>query len=537
MINITFLLKIFGELQWIKTLIILTFRHSKRKQEGSMRESTIMHLQRRMRKGEISSRTIVAQYLRRIEAIDMSGPKLNALIEINPEALTIAEILDDERLSGHARGPLHGIPIVLKDNIDTADQMTTTAGSLALAGVKASKDAYLVQKLSQAGVVILGKANLSEWANFRSTHSVSGWSSRGGQTLNPYALDRNPCGSSSGSAVAVAANLCMAAVGTETDGSIICPSQTNGIVGLKPTLGLISRSGIVPIAHSQDSAGPMGRCVEDVALLLGAMTGADPLDPITAESVGKSYQDYHQFLDMDGLKGARLGVARNYFGFNPHVDRLMEKCLQELKSCGAELVDPVNLENADSIDATELEVLLYEFKADLNAYLSKLGQDAQIHSLSDVIAFNDNQKDQVMPFFGQERMMMANEKGALTDQSYLEALAANHRLSRAEGIDAALRKHNLDAIVAPSGRPAWLTDYANGDSHSGGCTSPAAVAGYPHITVPAGYIYGLPVGLSFFASAYAEPALLRIAYAFEQATRYRQPPKFPRTVHFDKNYS
>lgn len=502
-----------------------------------MRESTIMNLQRRMRRGETDARTVAAQYLRRIEAIDISGPKLNALIEINPEALSIAELMDDERQSGQVRGPLHGIPIVLKDNIDTADQMTTTAGSLALAGEKAAKDAFLVEKLRQAGVVVLGKANLSEWANFRSTHSVSGWSSRGGQTLNPYALDRNPCGSSSGSAVAVAANLCMAAVGTETDGSIICPSQTNGIVGLKPTLGLVSRSGIVPIAHSQDTAGPMGRCVEDVALLLGAMTGVDPLDPATTESVGKSYQDYRRYLHKDGLKGARLGVARNFFGFNPRVDQLMEGCLQVLKACGAELVDPANLENADSTDPTEMEVLLYEFKADLNAYLSNLGQTARVHSLSEVIAFNEDHKDQVMPFFGQERMRLAEEKGPLSDQSYLDALTANHKLSRAEGIDATLKKYNLDAIVAPSGGPAWLTDYANGDSHSGGCTSPAAVAGYPHITVPAGFIYGLPVGISFFASAYSEPVLLRIAYAFEQATHYRRPPKFVRTAHFDKKYS
>jgi amidase len=501
-----------------------------------MRESTIMNLQRRMRRGEITTRTIVAQYLRRIEAIDMSGPKLNALIEINPEALSIAELMDDERQSGHLRGPLHGIPIVLKDNIDTADQMTTTAGSLALLGVKAAKDAFLVEKLRQAGVVIIGKANLSEWANFRSTHSVSGWSSRGGQTLNPYALDRNPCGSSSGSAVAVAANLCMAAVGTETDGSIICPSQTNGIVGLKPTLGLVSRSGIVPIAHSQDSAGPMARCVEDVALLLGAITGVDPLDPATTESAGKSYQDYHQFLARDGLKGARLGVARNFFGFNPRVDQMMEECLQILKRSGAELVDPANLKNTDAIDPTEIEVLLYEFKADLNAYLSKLGQAARVHSLGDVIAFNDKNREQVMPFFGQERMQMAHEKGSLTDQGYLDALSANHRLSRVEGIDATLKKHSLDAIVAPSGGPAWLTDYANGDPQSGGCTSPAAVAGYPHITVPAGFIYGLPVGVSFFASAFSEPVLLRIAYAFEQATHYRRPPKFGRTVKFDTNY-
>jgi amidase len=499
-----------------------------------MRESTILHLQRRMRRGEISSSKIVTQYLRRIEAIDISGPKLNALIEINPEAMSIAESLDEERISGYLRGPLHGIPIVLKDNIDTADQMTTTAGSLALTGVTAAEDAFLVQKLRRAGVVILGKANLSEWANFRSTHSVSGWSSRGGQTRNPYGLDRNPCGSSSGSAVAVAANLCMAAVGTETDGSIICPAQANGVVGLKPTLGLISRSGIIPIAHSQDTAGPMGRCVEDVAILLGAMTGVDPLDPTTSDSAGKSYEDYRQFLHKDGLKGVRLGVARNFFGFNPKVDKLLDECLKVLKTCGAELVDPANLENAEAADSTELEVLLYEFNSDLNAYLSKLGPGARVHSLQELIRFNEENKDKVMPFFGQERMLMASEKGSLSDQDYLKALADNHRLSREEGIDATLRNHNLDAIVAPSGGPAWLTDYANGDSHAGGCTSPAAVAGYPHITVPAGYIHGLPVGLSFFSTAYAEPSLLRMAYAFEQATHIRKPPEFARTIHFDE---
>jgi amidase len=497
-----------------------------------MRESTIQHLHRRMLRGEISALNIVQQFLRRIEAIDMSGPKLNAIIEINPEALSFAEILDEEIKSGHVRGPLHGIPVVLKDNIDTADQMTTTAGSLALAGVTAAEDAFLVKKLRQAGVIILGKANLSEWANFRSTHSVSGWSSRGGQTHNPYALDRNPCGSSSGSAVAVAANLCMAAVGTETDGSIICPSQANGIVGLKPTLGLVSRSGIVPIAHSQDTAGPMGRCVEDVAILLGAMTGIDPLDPPTSESAGKTHQDYLQFLHKDGLKGVRLGVARNYFGFNSKVDKLIGGCLQELKKCGAELVDPANLENMDAIDPTELEVLYYEFKADLNAYLSKLGPEARVHSLADVIAFNNDNQSQVMPFFGQERMLVANEKGPLTDQDYLDALATNLRLSRAEGIDATLKQFNLDAIIAPSGSPAWSTDYVNGDCHTESCTSPAAVAGYPHITVPAGTVFGLSVGLSFFASAYSEPILLRIAYAFEQATHYRRPPKFARTVNY-----
>jgi amidase len=502
-----------------------------------MRERTILHFNKRILRGETSAKKIVEQFLRRIEAIDMSGPKLNAILEINPEALSIAELLDEEIKSGHVRGPMHGVPIVLKGNIETADRMTTTAGSLALAGEVASQDAFLVKKLRQAGAVILGKSNLSEWANFRSTHSVSGWSSQGGQTRNPYALDRNPCGSSSGSAVAVAANLCMAAVGTETDGSIICPSQANGIVGLKPTLGLVSRSGIVPIAHSQDTAGPMGRSVEDVAILLGAMTGNDPLDPVTSESAGKSYQDYRKFLRKDGLKGVRLGVARNFFGFNPHVDKIIEDCLIALRNCGAELVDPVNLENMDAIDPTEIEVLLYEFKSDLNAYLSKFGPEARVHSLADVIAFNKANQGQVMPFFGQERMLMADEKGPLTDENYLKALAANLRLSRTEGIDSTLKRYDLDAIVAPSGGPAWLTDYANGDSHAGGCTSPAAVAGYPHITVPAGTVFGLPVGLSFFASAYSEPVLLRIAFAFEQATYYRHPPRFRKTIDFNKTTS
>ncbi len=497
-----------------------------------MRESTIIRLQRRMRRGEISAREIAKQYLERIEAIDMSGPKLNALIETNPEALLIADLRDAERKSGHERGLLHGIPIVLKDNIETADQMTTTAGSLALAGVSAAKDAYLVNILREAGVVILGKANLSEWANFRSTHSVSGWSSRGGQTRNPYALDRNPCGSSSGSAVAVAANLCMVAVGTETDGSIICPSQANGIVGLKPTLGLISRSGIIPIAHSQDTAGPMGRCVEDVAILLGAMIGVDPDDPLTSDSVAKSFQDYRQFLRKDGLKGARIGVARDYFGFNHHVDKLIEDCLNVMKSCEAELVDPVHPEKPGELDETEMEVLLYEFKFDLSTYLSKLVPEACVHSLSELIAFNDENSARIMPYFGQERMLLASEKGPLTEQKYLDALATNHRLAREEGIDAALLEHNLDAIVAPSGGPAWLTDYVNGDSHSGGFSSLAAVAGYPHITVPAGYVYDLPVGISFFSTAFSEPLLLRLAYAFEQATKHRKPPKFRKTVRY-----
>ena len=487
---------------------------------------TISEMQALMQAGGLSSRQPVERYLERIHSLDRDGPRLNAIIELNPEAQEIAAGLDQERLAGQSRSPLHGVPIVLKDNIDTADRMTTTSGSLALEGHIAAQDAFLVSRLRQAGVVILAKANLSEWANFRSTRSVSGWSSRGGQTLNPYALDRNPCGSSSGSAVAVAADLCAAAVGTETDGSIVCPSHANGVVGIKPTLGLVSRSGVIPISHSQDTAGPIARTVSDAAILLGAMTGIDPRDPATESSQGKSYVDYTQFLKADGLQGARIGVARNFFDFHPRVDQIMETCLEALKSGGAELVDPADIETKDKADDTELEVLFYEFKADLNAYLGALGPGAQVHSLEEVIAFNKANRERVMPYFGQERMLKAQEKGPLTDEAYLKALETNHRLARDEGIDFTLQTHRLDAIVAPTGRPAWLIDYVNGDHYGGGSSSPAAVAGYPNITVPAGYVYGLPVGISFIGAAYSEPTLLRLAYAFEQITRMRQAPRF-----------
>lgn len=490
-------------------------------------ESLTMHeMQAKMRGGELSSRQLVESYLERIQTLDKAGPKLNAIIEINPEALAIADKLDQERAGGQLRGPLHGIPIVLKDNIDTADRMTTTAGSLALEGYIAAQDAFLVSRLRAAGAVILAKANLSEWANFRSTNSISGWSSRGGQTLNPYALDRNPCGSSSGSAVAVAAELCAAAVGTETDGSIICPSHANGVVGIKPTLGLISRSGVIPISHSQDTAGPIARSVWDAAVLLGAMTGVDPRDPATSSSQDKSHHDYTQFLKSNGLQGTRIGVARNFFEFHPLVDKIMEACLEALQAGGAELVDPADIETKDKTDDTEIEVLFYDFKADLNAYLGTLGGQARVHSLEDVIAFNKANQAKVMPYFGQERMLKAQEKGPLTDEAYQKALETNHRLARDEGIDTTLQKHKLDAIVAPSGGPAWLIDYVNGDHYGGGSSSPAAVAGYPNITVPAGYVYGLPVGISFIGTAYTEPTLLRLAYAFEQATQVRKSPQF-----------
>jgi amidase len=474
--------------------------------------------------GALNARAITEAYLERIEALDKQGPGINAMLELNPDALAIADALDMEREETGPRGPLHGIPVALKDNIDTADRMTTTAGSLALAGSTPAQDAYLVGKLRVAGAVILGKTNLSEWANFRSSQSTSGWSSRGGQTRNPYSLDRNPCGSSSGSAVAVAANSCALAIGTETDGSIICPSSANSIVGIKPTLGLVSRSGVIPIAHSQDTAGPMARNVTDAVILLGVLAGADPRDPITQEGRGRLREDYTHYLDPDGMRGARIGVARKFFGFNERVDQLMDQSIEVMKQLGAEIVDPADVVTADRLEDTEFEVLLYEFKAGLNTYLAGLGPDAPLRSLKEVIEFNERHRDEVMPHFGQDILLKAEERGPLSDEAYINALRQNHRLAREEGIDATLRKHQLDAIVAPSGGPAWLTDLVNGDHHSGGCSSPAAVAGYPNITVPAGYVRGLPVGISFFAGAFQEPTLIKLAFAFERATEVRQPP-------------
>ena len=497
-----------------------------------MDEYTISQLGEAMARGEMTARGIVEGYLRRITEVDQAGPRLNSVIEVNPDALEIADALDRERRdrgpSGRrSLGPLHGIPILIKDNIDTADRMQTTAGSLALAGHVAKEDSTVAAKLRAAGAVILGKTNLSEWANFRSNHSTSGWSSRGGQTHNPYALDRNPCGSSSGSGAAVAANLCAAAVGTETDGSIICPSQTCGIVGIKPTLGLVSRAGIVPIAHSQDTAGPMARTVADAAILLGALAGADARDAATA-AAGDHLADYAAELRPDGLRGARIGVARNFFGFNPAVDAIMEECIAALREAGAEVVDPVEVAHVKELGDTEMEVLLYEFHADLDAYLAS--HDGPVRSLAEVMAFNEAHADRVMPHFGQDLMKMALEKGPLTEEKYLQALATDHRLSREEGIDATLTKHNLDALIEPSGGPAWLTDYINGDHYSGGSSAPAAVAGYPSITAPAGYVRGLPVGITFTGTAWSEPKLIRCAYAFEQATHVRRAPEFLPTI-------
>ena len=496
-------------------------------------ELSVAAFQDGMKSGKYTARSLTEKYLARIEAIDRRGPKLTSVIEINPDALAIAEGLDKERKAKGSRGPMHGIPVLIKDNIGTHDRMMTTAGSLALEGSIPAQDAFVARRLREAGAVILGKTNPSEWANIRSSHSTSGWSGRGGLTRNPYALDRNPCGSSSGSGVAVAANLCAVAVGTETDGSVVCPSTVNGIVGIKPTLGLVSRTGIIPIAHSQDTAGPMARTVADAAILLGALAGVDPTDSATAQSRGKASADYTQFLDANGLGGARLGVARKSFGFSDAVDQLMNNALEAMKRQGAVLVDPADVETTDKLGDPEFLVLLYEFKADLNAYLASLGPSARVHSLKEVIEFNERNREKEMPYFGQDVFLKAEEKGPLTSKEYLDALATCQRLSRAEGIDALMDKHHLDALVAPTGSPAWPTDLVNGDHSSGGCSTPAAVAGYPHITVPAGLVFGLPVGISFFGRAYSEPTLIKLAYAFERATKLRQPPRFLATARVD----
>jgi amidase len=488
-------------------------------------EATISDLQARMKSGEISSRSLTQAYLDRMNEIDKNGPAINSVIEVNPDAVSIAEALDRERKEKGPRGPMHGIPVLIKDNIDTADNMQTTAGSLALVGSKPAQDSGVARKLREAGAVILGKTNLSEWANIRSSHSTSGWSGRGGLTKNPYALHRNPCGSSSGSGAATSASLCTVAVGTETDGSVVCPSSANGLVGIKPTLGLISRAGIIPIAHSQDTAGPMARTVRDAAILLGALAGPDPRDIATADAGTKMQKDYTQFLDANGLRGARIGVPRKYFGFNDSVDALMNRLFEEMKTAGAEIVDPADLESHGKFDETELLVLLYELKTDLNAYLAgRPGK--QVRTLADIIAFNDANRDREMPYFGQDLFLKAQEKGPLTDKEYLAAIAANHSLSREHGIDGVMDKFHLDALVAPTGGPAWLTDLANGDHAAGGSSNAAAVAGYPNINVPAGFVFDLPVGISFFGRAWSEPTLLKIAYGFEQLTKARKPPRF-----------
>jgi amidase len=493
-------------------------------------EITIAELQDGLKSGRFTARSLVEKYSARIEEIDKSGPGINSIIEMNPDAPAIADALDKERTEKGPRGPLHGIPALIKDNIDTGDKMMTTAGSLALLGSHAPKDSFVAQKLRAAGAVILGKTNLSEWANIRSSHSTSGWSGRGGLTKNPYVLDRNPCGSSSGTGAAISGNLCAVGIGTETDGSIVCPSSANGLAGIKPTVGLVSRGGIIPISHSQDGAGPMCRSVRDAAVLLGALTGVDPADPATAASAGKSYQDYVRFCDPNGLKGARIGVARKYFGFNDAVDALMEQSLDVLKKEGATLIDPADLETFGKFDDTELLVFMYELKADLNTYLGRLGPSAPVKTLKDVIDFNERNREKEMPYFGQDLFFKSEAKGPLTEKAYLDALEKNHQLARTEGIDALMDKHHLDAIVAPTGGPAWLTDLINGDHVAGGSSNAAAVAGYPNINVTAGFIAGLPIGISFFGRAWSEPTLIRVAYAFEQATKARQAPRFLSTI-------
>jgi amidase len=493
-------------------------------------EITISELQEGIKSGKFTARSLVEKYSARIDEIDKHGPALNSIIELNPDAISIADALDRERKEKGPRGPLHGIPVLIKDNIDTADKMMTTAGSLALVGSKPAKDSHVAQKLRAAGAVILGKTNLSEWANIRSSHSTSGWSGRGGLTKNPYALDRNPCGSSSGSGAGVSANLCAAAIGTETDGSIVCPSSSNGIAGIKPTVGLISRRGIIPISHSQDGAGPMCRTVRDAAILLGALTGVDPADAATTASQGKSFTDYTQFCSPNSLKGARIGVARKYFGFNDAVDALMEQSIDAMKKQGATIIDPADIETLGKFDESELLVFMYELKADLNAYLASLSPNAPVKTLKEIIDFNERNRQKEMPYFGQDLFVKAESKGPLTEKAYLDALEKNHQLARTEGIDATMDKYRLDAIVAPTGGPAWLTDLVNGDHVAGGSSNAAAVAGYPNINVTAGFISGLPVGISFFGRAWSEPTLIRLAYAFEQTTKARQTPRFLPTL-------
>lgn len=479
-----------------------------------------------LKSGKYTSKSLTESYLKRISEIDRHGPAVNSMIELNPDAMKIAEELDRERKTKGPRGPMHGIPIVIKDNIATADKMMTTAGSLALVGCHPLEDSFLVKQLRKAGAVILGKTNLSEWANMRSTHSTSGWSGRGGLTKNPYALDRNTSGSSSGSAAAAAASLSAIAIGTETDGSIVSPSSINGIVGIKPTVGLVSRWGIIPISHSQDTAGPMGRTVRDAAMLLGAMVGVDPRDAASRASAGKYFSDYTRFLDPSGLKGARIGVVRKYFGFLPQVDKIINDAIDAMKQNGAVIVDPVEFKTLGQWGEAETTVLEYELKADMKKYLDTLGPDSKMHTLADLIRFNDEHKKEEMPYFGQELFLAAEAKGPLTDRKYIDARAKCVRLTRREGIHAVMTKHNLDALVAPTDAPAWMTDLVDGDHFLGGSSSAAAVAGYPDITVPAGFVFGLPIGISFFGRAWSESKLIKIAYAYEQATNVRKPPKF-----------
>jgi amidase len=492
--------------------------------------ATIADLGRALSTGEIRSSQLVAYYCERFDAHDRGGRALHSIIEINPEVEEIATRLDEERAAGHVRGPLHGIPILLKDNIDTHDRMETTAGSLALLGSRPRKDATVAARLRAAGVILFGKANLSEWANFRSEQSTSGWSARGGQCKNPYDTALTPCGSSSGSGVAVAADLVAGALGTETDGSILCPAAVSGIVGIKPTVGLTSRAGVIPISHTQDSVGPMTKTVEDAALLLSAIAGPDTGDPATGRAAGRVEADYTRFLDPDGLRGARLGVVRSiYFNHSAEVVHAIESAISQLQELGAVVIDPADIPTAEEqrdSDA-EMEVLLYEFKANLNTYLASR-PDAQVRTLEELIRFNEDRAADELPYFGQDLFERAQEKGPLTEPAYLKAKDESYRLSGPDGIDAALREHRLDALVMPSRGLPWPINHETGDQSTGpGSSGPPARAGYPAITVPAGFVGGLPIGLSFVGTAFSEPTLLRLAYAFEQATRHRRPPALP----------
>lgn len=490
-----------------------------------LEELTVVELQARMTSGKETARSIVDKYLTRIDAIDRNGARLGCVLELNPDARAIADNLDAERKAGNVRGPLHGIPILIKDNIATADKMQTTAGSLALLGTKPPSDAFIVSQLRKAGAVILGKTNLSEWANIRSSHSSSGWSARGGQTKNPYALDRSPSGSSSGSAVCASANLAALTIGTETDGSIVSPASMNGVVGFKPTVGLVSRMGIIPISHMQDTAGPITRSVSDAAILLSVMAGSDAEDSMTG-AANKHVVDYVKSLDVNSLKGARIGVARKGFtGNNPGADKVFEAAITDLKRAGATIVDPTEIETLARLEG-ELEAMLYEFKADFNKYLLWLGSSSSMHTLEDVIAFNKTHADAEMPFFEQELFEKAQTKGPLTSTAYKQLRTKLQRLSREEGIDKVMTKFKLDAIIAPTGIPAFLIDHIDGDCYKGGSSTIAAIAGYPHITVPAGFVDGLPVGLSFFGRAWSEAVLIQFAYAYEQATKHRKAPMF-----------
>jgi amidase len=495
----------------------------------NVEEMSIAEIQAAMKAGRLDAESLVKMYLARIETIDRNGPTLRSVQEINPDAIPIARALDEERKAGRSRGPLHGIPVLLKDNIATADKMETTAGTLALVGARPREDSTIAQRLRQAGAIILGKASMSEWAYFKSTPGSSGWSARSGQARNPYALNRTPCGSSSGSAIAVAASLVTVSIGTETDGSIICPAGVNGVVGIKPTVGLTSRAGVIPISVTQDTIGPFGRTVADAAAVLGALVGVDQRDPATQASFGKEQTDYAKYLELNGLRGARLGVPREgYFGYSPKADALVNQAIETLRQGGATIVDPVKIPNFDraALTSAELVVLLYEFKAGVNAYLASVAPGAQVRTLDDVIEFNKRNTRENMPYFGQELLVRAQAKGDLTEAEYLEALEKCRRLAGKEGMDAIMDELSLDALIAPTTTPAWPVDLVNGDQFRGSSAKSAALVGYPLVSVPAGFAQGLPVGITFMGRAWSEPTLIKLAYAYEQASKARRPPQY-----------